>query len=65
MRTQAIKGLASFDIEELSRMVIVPMLAMLIFLGLWDVGASRIQTSLGQVPGPAEVWKQFSNLIPK
>jgi len=40
----------------------VPALAILIFLGLWGSVASQIQTSLGQVPGPAKVWEQAVSL---
>lgn len=40
------------------RTVSVPAIAICIFLVLWSSGASKIQTSLGQVPGPVEVWQQ-------
>ena len=36
----------------------VPALSMALFLTLWGVGAPRIQTSLGAVPGPAQVLEQ-------
>jgi nitrate/nitrite transport system permease protein len=36
--------------------VVVPLIAMLIFLGLWSFSAARIQTSLGVVPGPVAVF---------
>jgi len=35
-----------------------PALAIVIFLVIWGGVASQIQTSLGQVPGPAKVWEQ-------
>lgn len=41
----------------------VPILAIACFLILWSVGASRIQTSLGAVPGPAEVFAQAKVLV--
>jgi nitrate/nitrite transport system permease protein len=41
----------------------VPLLALAIFLWLWAVSAARVQTSLGQVPGPAHVLAQAKNLI--
>jgi nitrate/nitrite transport system permease protein len=34
-----------------------------VFLGLWSFSAARIETSLGQVPGPMEVWGQAANLV--
>ncbi len=36
----------------------VPLVAIGIFLVLWAGMASQIQTSLGQLPGPAKVWEQ-------
>lgn len=40
----------------------VPLLAVGIFLAVWGALASQIQTSLGQVPGPAKVWEQTVTL---
>jgi len=37
---------------------LVPMFAIALFLGLWSAGAQQVQTSLGTLPGPAEVWQQ-------
>lgn len=51
------------QLQDLVKMIGIPMLAMIIFLGLWHVGAAKVVTSLGQVPGPVEVWKQASILI--
>ena len=39
-----------------------PLLGIVIFLLLWHVGASGVQTSLGALPGPASVWEQAGNL---
>jgi nitrate/nitrite transport system permease protein len=36
----------------------VPLLAILLFLLVWNSVASHIQTSLGKVPGPVQVWGQ-------
>jgi nitrate/nitrite transport system permease protein len=41
----------------------VPLIAFAIFLALWSVAASRIQTSLGAVPGPVQVAEQAVNLV--
>jgi nitrate/nitrite transport system permease protein len=46
-----------------AKMVGVPMFAFMIFLGLWHVGAAKVITSLGQVPGPVQVWEQAQNLV--
>jgi len=40
----------------------VPALALLVFLALWAAVAPRIQTSLGAVPGPAQVAEQAQTL---
>ena len=41
----------------------VPLAAIGIFLLMWGVVASHIQTSLGQVPGPVQVWDQAKALV--
>jgi len=51
------------QVRELFYVIGLPMIAFAIFLGLWSVGASKVHTSLGQLPGPAQVWGQFSILI--
>jgi nitrate/nitrite transport system permease protein len=38
--------------------LMVPLVAIAIFLGLWSVGAKNVNTSLGVLPGPAKVWQQ-------
>lgn len=43
--------------------VLAPTIAFLIFLLIWNAGAAQIHTSLGQVPGPAQVWSQAMGLI--
>lgn len=40
-----------------------PVLGILVFLGLWAVLAPMVQTSLGALPGPAEVFEQFKALM--
>ncbi len=52
---------------EQARLVItrlaVPLVAIGIFLALWGAIASQIETSLGQLPGPAKVWEQTVGLF--
>ncbi len=48
---------------ELWRLAGVPVLAMGIFLAVWGATAPRVQTSLGAIPGPVEVWEQFTVLM--
>jgi len=47
---------------KIIRSLLVPSLALLVFLGLWSVGASNVETSLGVLPGPAKVWEQAVTL---
>jgi len=47
---------------ELWRLLGVPLLAIVGFLTLWATLAPTVQTSLGAVPGPAQVWEQAVNL---
>jgi nitrate/nitrite transport system permease protein len=42
--------------------VVIPGAALLVFLLLWSVGARNVETSLGQLPGPAMVWEQAVSL---
>ncbi len=51
------------QLMELFNLVGLPVIAIVIFLGLWAGAASQINTSLGQLPGPVQVWAQASNLI--
>lgn len=39
-----------------------PLLGLLMFLGLWQLASLNIDTSLGQFPGPAQVYEQAGNL---
>ena len=48
--------------EALIRSVLVPLLGLALFLVLWGAGAARVQTSLGQLPGPTAVWTQAVSL---
>jgi len=44
--------------KEVWRQLGIPVLAVLLFLGFWAVLAPKVQTSLGALPGPVEVWAQ-------
>ena len=50
------------QIAELWRLLAVPLIAIAAFLMLWGMLAPKVQTSLGAVPGPAQVWEQAVNL---
>ncbi|MBZ2187779.1 ABC transporter permease [Alcanivorax sp. JB21] len=40
-----------------------PIVGILVLLAVWQLGASRINTSLGQFPGPVQVYEQAGNLL--
>ncbi|MBM2576361.1 ABC transporter permease [Jannaschia sp. Os4] len=48
--------------REIWRLAGVPLLAIVGFLVAWGVLAPQVQTSLGAVPGPAQVWEQAVSL---
>ena len=47
---------------KLTQNLIVPIMALIIFLFLWEIGAKQVQTSLGTLPGPEAVWEQSKSL---
>lgn len=51
------------QMQDLAKMVGVPMFAIVVFLLFWHMGAAKIITSLGQVPGPTQVWEQTQVLV--
>lgn len=50
------------QMSEIWRLLGVPLLAILSFLFLWGTLAPTVQTSLGAIPGPAQVWEEAVNL---
>lgn len=46
------------QIKTIAKNTLIPFTAIILFLVIWSISASRITTSLGQVPGPAMVWEQ-------
>jgi nitrate/nitrite transport system permease protein len=47
---------------KLTKNLLVPLMALLVFLGLWSTGAKNVETSLGVLPGPGKVWEQTLSL---
>jgi nitrate/nitrite transport system permease protein len=54
--------IARFDARAALLAVGAPALAIALFLALWSASAARVQTSLGQVPGPVQVLVQAKAL---
>ncbi|MEM7469416.1 MAG: ABC transporter permease [Pseudomonadota bacterium] len=50
------------QMKELWQLLLVPILGILFFLFAWGAIAPQINTSLGAVPGPAQVWEQVGAL---
>lgn len=50
------------QMSEIWRLLGVPLLAIVGFLTLWATLAPTVQTSLGAIPGPAQVWTEVVNL---
>ncbi|MCZ2723406.1 ABC transporter permease [Marinomonas sp. 15G1-11] len=49
----------SFSIKK----CLFPLLGIIVFLALWHSSANRIQTSLGEFPGPVVVYEQWNSLV--
>ncbi len=64
--TPLLKALAGDNpkaqLKEVWLLLGVPLTAIVLFLLLWAALAPKVQTSLGAVPGPAQVWEQVENL---
>lgn len=50
------------QLGEIWRLLGIPLLAIMLFLAAWGTLAPKVQTSLGAVPGPAQVWEQVGKL---
>lgn len=50
------------QLGELKRVLVIPLIGIMIFLLSWAYLAPKVQTSLGAVPGPVQVWAQVENL---
>ena len=50
------------QLSEIWRLLGVPLVAIALFLGVWATLAPTVQTSLGAIPGPQQVWTEAVNL---
>lgn len=48
---------------SLVRGTVLPIAGLLLLLVVWSIGAKQVVTSLGTLPGPAEVWDQAGLLL--
>ena len=49
--------------RSLARAVLPPLLGLAVFLVLWSAVAASIETSIGAVPGPRDVWRATGSLV--
>ncbi|RUM52087.1 MAG: ABC transporter permease [Marinomonas sp.] len=62
-----VHSLKTFGSQQLSafqfKNLLMPLLGIVVFLFIWQVGAERINTSLGKFPGPVAVYEQWTGLL--
>ena len=63
MTVDTMKTFQIQDYQEVIKAFVLPLVAFVLFLGMWGFSAARIDTSLGQLPGPVAVWGQATNLV--
>ncbi|MDH5258084.1 MAG: ABC transporter permease [Gammaproteobacteria bacterium] len=51
------------NINNIMKTFGVPVFGVLVFLMLWSGLAPKVETSLGAIPGPMEVWDKFGTLV--
>lgn len=50
------------QLNKIARNILVPVIAIAVFLGAWSVIANQIQTKSGKLPGPGETWTQATKI---
>ncbi len=50
------------QLGELKRVLVIPLIGIVLFLAAWAILAPKVQTSLGAIPGPVQVFDQALNL---
>ncbi|PWI34266.1 nitrate ABC transporter permease [Vibrio albus] len=50
-------------ITNKSKLILLPLIGILVFLLLWNIAARQVDTSLGSLPGPVQTFQQFNNLV--
>jgi len=51
------------QVRELFLIMGIPVIAFIMFLGLWGFSAAKVNTSLGAIPGPVAVWHEAGGLL--
>ncbi|EIJ2831968.1 ABC transporter permease [Vibrio parahaemolyticus] len=63
MSSNVISLFPAKQVVNRSRLVLLPVIGLLIFLAMRHLAAREVQTSLGTLPGPVQTFQQFSNLV--
>ncbi len=50
------------QLSDMMNLIGLPLLAIVVFLFVWAGAASQVKTSLGELPGPVQVWEQAQGL---
>ena len=50
------------QLQDIFSLLGLPIIAVVIFLAMWGALATQVNTSLGQLPGPVQVWQQAGTL---
>jgi len=50
------------QMQELKHKLIIPLLGLALFVSAWAIFAPKVNTSLGAIPGPVQVWEQVGVL---
>ncbi len=50
------------QINDIMNVIGLPVIAIMAFLFIWAGAASQVKTSLGELPGPSQVWEQTKGL---
>jgi nitrate/nitrite transport system permease protein len=58
-----VENVSKYLKKNLLNVFIYPFIGILVFLVLWSAAASNIKTSLGQFPGPTQVYEAFGTLV--
>ena len=61
--TRVPSGGALGKVYQSAPVLLLPLIGLLMFLAVWNGVAKSIDTSLGQFPGPAQVWEQAGVLV--
>lgn len=51
------------QLRDIGRFIVVPAVAVVLFIGLWFVISDKIQTKSGKLPNPAETWQSASSIM--